>query len=351
MDERVNRYQVGRITDIPAGVVGRMKLFMDSAKLPMLTWRLGDGTVVQVHRILSEDIIRVWAKKVEIGPDFMLGACGFFFTCAEDGQLKSTTYQPSVYEYSSLKYQIVTKLKTLTGGLWQEQVYYKNNISVYEFGQIAGLYLGGDYYINGYSLNYANARIHFNTAPVYDINNNMALWGSSAGVWLVTSSNNYIELIQLYTKLNENQTLCFAHVYKLISELPGVPDYGGAISPFGVIYLDEGGSIRYGGRSYVDTYARNSYYKGKTIIAFGLPFNNLLNEKMMETKSSEPFIFYIRDEYLLNNLNYIKDWFSLIDGNNVAVAFPYEENGFRTNNTKLMELLRLLEGNQSGEVI
>jgi len=62
--ERITRYQIGRISDIPAGVIGRMKAVLDTTNLPALVWKLGNGTKIMVERILNEDIVRVWAKPV-----------------------------------------------------------------------------------------------------------------------------------------------------------------------------------------------------------------------------------------------------------------------------------------------
>jgi hypothetical protein len=76
--ERVTRYQVGKITDIPAGVVGRMKKVLDVTTLPALVWKLGNGTKIMVERILNEDIVRVWAEPKTTGelPDQIICMTG-----------------------------------------------------------------------------------------------------------------------------------------------------------------------------------------------------------------------------------------------------------------------------------
>ncbi len=67
----MDRYQVGKITDIPVGEIQRMKFFIDAVGLPMFTKRYGDGTVVQVQRVNGDNLIRVWPARV-LSPGNML---------------------------------------------------------------------------------------------------------------------------------------------------------------------------------------------------------------------------------------------------------------------------------------
>jgi hypothetical protein len=55
---RARRYQAGNSEGIPMGTLNKMIFSMDSANLPMLTWKLSDGSILQVQRTEYMDVIR-----------------------------------------------------------------------------------------------------------------------------------------------------------------------------------------------------------------------------------------------------------------------------------------------------
>lgn len=61
---RATRYQTGNSADIPRDILKKMIFSLDNANLPMLTWRLVDGSVLQVQKTDYENVVRFWGKKV-----------------------------------------------------------------------------------------------------------------------------------------------------------------------------------------------------------------------------------------------------------------------------------------------
>lgn len=76
MNDLPTRFQTGSIADVPAGVITRMKHFMELADLPMITWNLKMGGAFQGSRILRVNL-----------HDGIHPAENYYFACNEDGTL------------------------------------------------------------------------------------------------------------------------------------------------------------------------------------------------------------------------------------------------------------------------
>lgn len=57
---RTNHYQIGNPEDIPKDILRKMIFALDNANLPMLTWRLTGGSILQVQKTEFMNIVRYW---------------------------------------------------------------------------------------------------------------------------------------------------------------------------------------------------------------------------------------------------------------------------------------------------
>ncbi len=170
----VTRYQIGKITDVPPGMVTRMKLFMELADLPMLTWKLFDGTVAQVQRINNEDIIRIWATKalveqvlcIKIYDSILAKYKYYYFKCLDDGTITSiNSIDISFYNNVTISLDI--------GGYVE-----------YDYAN-PRFFIGGPFanslYPNSYDINYYAGVLATEVYGLKVIGKNRTTWGD--GIW------------------------------------------------------------------------------------------------------------------------------------------------------------------------
>lgn len=91
---RTTRFQIGNMDDVPKGTLRKMLFALDNAEMPMMTWRLGDGSVLQVNRTESMNVVRYWGAK-EVG-----GIIYFFVDSIDYLTQKLYVYDPKSYSFS-----------------------------------------------------------------------------------------------------------------------------------------------------------------------------------------------------------------------------------------------------------